>query len=566
MTMIFSFDGYELKPIESYGYGHGVPLKERGSVSIVNDPREILPDQFAKLCFFDQNLNGNLMEMKRPMHRWVDRNGDGLMQGEELNVWVPGWESGAPRFVANFIDTDLTIWARWQDAVFRIPVESWTRDGIPVYPDTPTVKPLFIARDRNLYDVLPDEDGKRVYAFYQEGGDITKRGTYASMICYDYSGNVLWEYSLTWPCFSLDSPFWKPGYAIGVDKFMGLVKLDSGIKLLVLNGYWGNYHCITTDGLYVDAFCKDNRLGAPGDADTNYIENFTGHFFRNKDNGKYYLIGGDTDGRIWELTGLDTIRTAQAKVSISEADFALAAQAAALKGTDDAGAADIILRKAAKVAVDAKLDDWAMDKACSLDAGAGRTAKIAIACDDTDLYAVFEVADTSPMRNQGGDWSMLFKTGDACDVMLAADPAADPQRKASVAGDIRLQFTEFQGKPICVLFDSKVRTGEKASKTYTSPTGQEAFERVALLDLAHVAIQRTEKGYVLEAAVPLAAIAFAPKAGVKTKADLGVLFSNDGGGRTIRRAYIANKETAIIEDVPSEARLQPANWATLVVE
>ena len=566
MTMILRFDGYELKPIASYGYGHGVPLKEPGSVGLAKDPREILPDEFAKFCFFDQNINGNLMEMKRPMHRWVDRNGDALLQGDELTVWVPGWEPGAPRFVAQFVDKDLTIWARWQEAVFRVPVESWTKDGVPIYPDVPTVKPLFLARDRNIYDMTVDTEAKRIYTFYQENGDITKRGEYASMICYDYSGNVLWEYSLVWPCFALDSPFWKPGYLIGTGVFMGLVKLDSGIKLLMTNGYYGDYHCITTDGLWVDHFCKDNRLGSPADADTNYIENFTGHFYRNKDNGKIYLIGGDTDGRIWEITGLDTIRIAQATVAISPADNALAAEAAKLKSTGATRVSDLVLRKAGKIAVDGQLGDWAMDKAYALDAGAGRAAKIAIAYDDTDLYAAFEVADASPMRNQGGDWSMLFKTGDACDVMLAADPAADPQRKAPAPGDIRLLFSVLQDKPVCVLYDSKVRADEKAPKTYTSPTGQETFERVTVLDVAQVVIQRTDKGYVLEATVPLTAIGFSPKPGVKTKADLGVLFSNDGGGRTVRRAYVANQDTLIVEDVPSEARLQPANWAALVVE
>jgi len=332
------------------------------------------------------------------------------------------------------------------------------------------------------------------------------------------------------------------------------------------NGYYGDYHCVTTDGLWVGHFCKDNRLGSPADADTNYIENFTGHFYRNKDNGKIYLIGGDTDGRIWELTGLDTIRTAQAKVSISPADSALAMEAAKMKSKGAARVSDLVLHKAGKIAVDGKLDDWAMDKAVQLDAGGGRTAKIALAYDDADLYVAFEVVDGSPMRNQGGDWSLLFKTGDVCDVMLAADPAADPNRKAPAPGDLRLLFSVMQGKLVCVLYDSKVRAGERAPKTFTSPTGQETFERVAVLDVAQVAIQRSDKSYVLEAAVPLTAIGFSPKPGTKTRADLGVLFSNDGGGRTVRRAYVANQDTSIVEDVPSEARLQPANWATLSME
>ena len=96
MHMLFRFDGYELKPIASYGYGHGVPLKEPGSVGLAKDPREILSPEFAKFCFFNQDLKNQVMETKRPMHRWIDRNGDGLLQGEELTVWTPGWEPGSP--------------------------------------------------------------------------------------------------------------------------------------------------------------------------------------------------------------------------------------------------------------------------------------------------------------------------------------------------------------------------------------------------------------------------------------------------------------------------------------
>jgi hypothetical protein len=194
---------------------------------------------------------------------------------------------------------------------------------------------------------------------------------------------------------------------------------------------------------------------------------------------------------------------------------------------------------------------------------------MALAYDEQTLYAAFEVADASPMRNQGGDSSLLFKTGDACDVMRATDPAADPQRKGPAPGDLRLLFSVLQGKPVCVLYESKLRADGKRGKTlktFTSPTGQEAFDRVVVLDAARVAIERSEKGYVLEAAVPLAAIGFSAKPGVKTKADLGVLFSNDGGGRTVRRAYVANQDTSIVEDAPSEARLQPAKWATLRVD
>jgi len=50
----------------------------------------------------------------------------------------------------------------------------------------------------------------------------------------------------------------------------------------------------------------------------------------------------------------------------------LAAQAAALKAESGDGVNEIVLRKTTGIRVDGKLDEWPMDKAYSVDAGAGR--------------------------------------------------------------------------------------------------------------------------------------------------------------------------------------------------
>jgi hypothetical protein len=44
---------------------------------------------------------------------------------------------------------------------------------------------------------------------------------------------------------------------------------------------------------------------------------------------------------------------------------------------------------------------------------------------------------------------------------------------------------------------------------------------------------------------------------------VGVLFSDPSGSRTIRRRYLHNAETAIVDDVPSEVRLTPQRWGVL---
>jgi len=97
--------------------------------------------------------------------------------------------------------------------------------------------------------------------------------------------------------------------------------------------------------------------------------------------------------------------------------------------------------------------------------------------------------------------------------------------------------------------------------------GKEELERVVLLEDAAVAVRRRgNNAYRLEAAVPLAAIGFAPEPGMRVRGDVGVLFSNRGGGTTVLRAYVNNQDTAIVEDLPTEARLQPHEWAPLEVK
>jgi hypothetical protein len=335
--------------------------------------------------------------------------------------------------------------------------------------------------------------------------------------------------------------------------------------VLVMPGYYGDYHMLSSDGLWVHAFCQDNRLGGGATADTVFIENMTGIFYRNAQNGKAYLIGGDIDARVWEVTGLETIRTTSAPLAITAGDVQAATAAAAHTGKAGAAPVLTLLPAAKNLAIDGRTAEWNFERAVAINAGPGRGAKVALAYDTNNLYVAFRVEDRSPLVNGATDSALLFKGGDVCDLMLAANPQADAQRKKPVAGDTRLSFSVLDGKPVCVLYQAVSATGAKSPKTFSSPTGSEAFERVQVLDAAKVAVQRSETGYELEASVPWNEIGFVPAAGVKTRGDVGVLFGTDGGGRTILRAYAANKDTAIVEDVPSEARLVPAQWTTMEV-
>ena len=461
---------------------------------------------------------------------WTDFNGDGLVQPEEFvlerveGYWGLYWGS--------WVDDDLTIWSatpHGTGAIWRIPVKEWLPNGIPVYPKPSEQKPLmFVSGKGVIHSVMVD--GDKLFVLEQEGGDdYGNQAKWSSVSCYQIPpapsepsvGKRLWAYRRTWLGFGLEAPLSKPGDVVGAMKFVGKAKLQSGITLIGVNGYFGQFNLLTDSGLWVASLCKDNRYGPRADETTIWPENFSGFLFRSREDGKVYLIAGDTDCRLWEVTGLESIRTAQTEFVMTDPDRKLAIKAAAARQGIAVELPPIRLRKVAagQIAVDGDLKEWDMSVAVAIDAGAGRRAKVALAYDETNLYVAFDVVDDSPMLNSGKDFALLFKTGDACDLYLATDPSADPKRLRPVAGDIRLLFSVMDNQPICVLYEPVARDGEHAMRLFTSPTGAEVFDKVVLLKEARVAIKRTQNGYVLEAAVPLSALRFSPTPGSTYRGD-----------------------------------------------
>ncbi|MCS7254808.1 MAG: hypothetical protein NZ781_12400, partial [Armatimonadetes bacterium] len=509
---------------------------------------------------------------------WTDFNGDGLVQPDEFALeqverfWGLYW--GA------WVDEDLTIWSATPygtGAIWRIPVKEWLPNGIPVYPKPSEQTPLMFAMGKStIHSVMVD--GNHLFVLEQEGGDAYGKGAkWQAISCYQIpkspaqspqASKRLWAYRRVWLGFGLEAPLSKHGDVVGAMKFIGKAKLDNGVTIIGVNGYFGQFNLLTDSGLWVASLCKDNRYGPRADETTVWPENFSGFLFRNRNDGKVYLIAGDTDCRIWEVTGLESIRTGQVEFALTEADNKLAMKAAMMQRGVSVELPPIHMRKVpvGRITVNGDLSDWDMSAAITIDAGAGRRAKVALAYDDTHLYAAFDVTDDSPMLNSGKDFALLFKTGDACDLFLAVDPSADPKRTRAVAGDIRLLFSVMDGQPICVLYEPVARDGERVVRLFTSPTGAEAFDRVVAIKEAQVAIRRVKGGYTLEASVPLSAIRFAPKAGAAYKGDVGVIYSDAGGSRNVLRACYFNKDTAIVNDIPTEARLQPQNWGIILAK
>jgi hypothetical protein len=191
---------------------------------------------------------------------------------------------------------------------------------------------------------------------------------------------------------------------------------------------------------------------------------------------------------------------------------------------------------------------------------------VRLAWDSQNLYAPFDVQDTSPWQHEGKDYKRLFKTGDAVDVHLG--PAwRDKPRRQPAAGDRRMLFAPLNGRPAAVLMAPVDEAAPAAQKvTYTSPVGAKAFDRVAVLDEAAVDVHTGDRGYRLEAAVPWSALGVQPKAGLTLRGDVGVIASDAAGRINVARTCWANPATNLVNDEPLEAWLYPHAWGELRLE
>jgi len=87
-----------------------------------------------------------------------------------------------------------------------------------------------------------------------------------------------------------------------------------------------------------------------------------------------------------------------------------------------------------------------------------------------------------------------------------------------------------------------------------------------VLDKAEIKQTKANKGYVVEAAIPLADLGLTPRSGLKLKGDLGMTFSDGTGTDTAVRTYWSNQQTGLVSDEVYELKVTPANWGDLQFE
>ena len=154
--------------------------------------------------------------------------------------------------------------------------------------------------------------------------------------------------------------------------------------------------------------------------------------------------------------------------------------------------------------------------------------------------------------------TLLFKAA-TLDIQLAADPPPTPAHEPAAG----LALVTRQGGSPAVVYRPKVRA---SANTVRSPPPARTFDAIEWPTVTR--LRKTGAGFTATVSLPLARLGWTPKPGDTVKLDLGCLFGNPTGSIVASRAYWQNNSFSanVTNDIPTESRLEPAEWGTASVE
>ena len=467
-------------------------------------------------------------------------------QMPELNC---GWGAG--------IAPDGNLFFIASGGIYSVPLIHWTKSGAPVY----NLKAAHrIIREQHSVSGLYVNSQNRLFVAMSYEWN---RGEKNALSCYTTDGRLLWNVAMTPPCTSNRTPAFRAddvnaSSTIGEFDFPGAGHLGHVIGTWSWHGNERPY-LLTSDGMYIGTPLPDKTMVGPAAV---WGESYM-YYFQAPDGAPYLVDGGADGDHILQIHGLQQAREFSQPLVITSTE-AMAAKNAVNQPAAAPHPPEPVIRVAWPRHVplmNGTLAGWNMNAGVSLNGGHGRTAQVALARDAKYLYLAYKVHEpTPPLTNKGGDWQDLFITGDCCDLMLGTNPKANPHRRHAAMGDIRLLLSEFQGKPIAVLY-RPVTTHPKHPVTLLAAT----IDRITRLTDAKVAFHRYKGYYTLTARVPLADLGLSWNHGKTLRGDVGVIYADQTGRNRILRLYYYNHHTKIISDLTTEATLQPQYWGTVLM-
>lgn len=540
----------------------------------------LLKENAFKSCWPDEiEMDGDRWK-NGAIFFWSDLSGDGQVQPDEVRISA-GYSGGVivaedGSFLINNVSKD-----RETGSALRFSPTSFTEKGVPVYSETgeplgASQNPLSTGGDQ----VLMGTDGWAVLT-------NAPRPFPADALGGAKEGVAMWSYPSLWPGLhaSHEAPVPSfPGQLIGTTRLLGdfvTPKNSDAGPLFFINSNMGNMYVFTQDGLFVTQLFHDVRQGPlwqmPLAQPKMLVNDLTLH-----DENFFPTVSQIPDGRIVmqvgatpalvSVNGLEGIRRIDSQTIKVTLDDLKAAQEFVTKreiarqAAQGTGVLAVSPRTKAPT-LDNSLQDWAEVQSAPIDQR-GVAANFnsdsrpydvngAVIISGDKLHALWKTDDPKLLVNSGEIENAPFKTGGALDLMIGANPAADPDRTQPVVGDLRLLVTVVGEKTKAILYRPMVPgTPDDEKVAFSAPWHSITIDSVTdVSDQVELANDETGNYQI---SVPLAVLGLKPKNGMRIKGDIGIL--RGSGNQTTQRVYWSNKATAIVSDVPSEAMLTPGVW------
>ena len=486
---------------------------------------------------------------------WSDLNGDGRKQLDEWQVTdKPGYpadQGGPQQGWGIYFDEQFTCWLHdWSDTavggVWRLPVSAW-RGDTPVYRWEDARQ---VGRARLGHGLAHGASGART-CYADEDGVYGFNGGYNAARLPGVGHGADWEFvQLTRYDPRTGLPVWHAGERAPGFAAPGQIYCPS-----IPAGTLGSYLYWTDENSLIQVFDKERGLYAAtllddvtrGDHPTPYtvwVELFNSRVLRHPRTGRTCLLAASDAIHLYEVTGLDSPpQRFSGAFTVTPQGLAAAQAKLAARTVSDQRTYRLVTSLDAAPAATMVLKEDAQ--------GAAR-----LALDAQSLHVRFEVRDSSPWRNAGGDATAPFKTGDECSVWLG--PSAG--KRAPAIGDVRLLFApNATGDGVQVLaYRPKVAAGARPV-AFRSPSGALTMDKLETLTNVEAKVERRADGYTVTARIPRSVVEFDLER-VPFGLDFSLNFSDPAGQRNVARLHWGRNGAANVYDLPSEARLEPEWW------
>ncbi|HEY8665385.1 MAG TPA: hypothetical protein VIL86_01910 [Tepidisphaeraceae bacterium] len=606
-----------LVPVASYGTITGVFVLRKASGftplladpffdAVKKDPR--WPDE-AKRAGLDVNLENKfpIKDGKAVLpvwppelnaYNWTDANGDGEIQSAEIKLsYLAPQGQGTTWTLDPHNDGICTDTA---ENLYRMKLQGYSPSGAPVY-DWSKAEMLNPWHAGDVHNMQIGQDGSMLIERWPSAGRDDKLRLTGP------DGKLRWSYPSLYTfaaCWSIPGArdgkvLMQPGKLYGTHGLQGVVKGPGDLgEVLMIHGWHGmNYFFTRDDGLFIGTMfkpaysnpswdtIKEAKVGMLLDDYSLADECFWGSFARaeadaggfQKDH--FYLLGLGRSA-IAELIGLETAQRLGGEIELPAASVqqvrAESKARAVQKFRDQEALATWNVFPAPPGDPAAGPGSIGRDRAGGFWSTTYDEKGLTLQTFTRARAGNHGALQQTVFFNDAPSWEQVYGGGESMEMLLSADPAADPNRMEPGAADQRLVLSLLGGKFILVRYRhlpaDQARQLQKADPENARILGLgESGEKLWLADRigAEVVAEVQDPGFYnrqfakVGVTIPWKTLGMEFKPGMSFKGNLGTTWRRIGGG--VDRQLWVGDTSASAYNPATAMEMHPALWATFVL-